>query len=261
MVEGGLKYMVEKKEKQSNYELMRLISMFMIVLWHVIGNNVPIDKLDSALSFVINLILFCLVVHVNSFVLLTGYFSTEKKTTWKKAVSLLATSWMYRIAFACIIFFTALVPMSKIQFFQEMMPFDVTDYWFINCYLLLLLLVPFLNIFVDQIDNWAVCDLVVGSLKVFKNHKEEGYEIITEEGKIKAEKVVIASHYPIVNAPGFYFMKMYQVTSYLIAVETKEPLFKGMYINSEDPTISLRTAKQGEKRLLLIGRNGPQNRC
>lgn len=104
--------------------------------------------------------------------------------------------------------------------------------------------------------------------KIYENTKvievkkvEEGYEIITEEGKIKAEKVVIASHYPIVNAPGFYFMKMYQVTSYLIAVETKEPLFKGMYINSEDPTISLRTAKQGEKRLLLIGRNGPQNRC
>ena len=48
-------------------------------------------------------------------------------------------------------------------------------------------------------------------------------------------------------------MKMYQVTSYLIAVETKEPLFEGMYINSEDPTISLRTAKMGDKRLLLVG--------
>lgn len=96
--------------------------------------------------------------------------------------------------------------------------------------------------------------------KIFENSKvievkkaEKGYEIITEEGKIKAEKVVIASHYPIINAPGFYFMKMYQVTSYLIAVETKETLFEGMYINSEDPTISLRTAKQGDKKLLLVG--------
>lgn len=90
--------------------------------------------------------------------------------------------------------------------------------------------------------------------KVIDIKKEaEGYEVITEEAKIKAEKVVIASHYPIINAPGFYFMKMYQVTSYLIAVETKEPLFEGMYINSEDPTISLRTAKMGDKRLLLVG--------
>ena len=48
-------------------------------------------------------------------------------------------------------------------------------------------------------------------------------------------------------------MKMYQETSYLIAVETKEPLFEGMYINSEEPSISFRTAKYGEKRLLLVG--------
>lgn len=90
--------------------------------------------------------------------------------------------------------------------------------------------------------------------KVIDIKKEgKGYEIQTEEGKLKAEKVVIASHYPIISLPGFYFMKMYQATSYLIAVETKEPLFQGMYINSEDPTISLRTAKWGEKRLLLVG--------
>ena len=85
--------------------------------------------------------------------------------------------------------------------------------------------------------------------------KKEGqyYEIITEEAIIKAKTIIIASHYPIINAPGFYFMKMYQVTSYLIAVETNEPLFEGMYINSEDPTISLRTAKYGDKRIILIG--------
>ena len=85
--------------------------------------------------------------------------------------------------------------------------------------------------------------------------KKEGnnYEIITEESKIETKKVVIASHYPIINAPGFYFMKMYQVTSYLIAIETKEKLFEGMYINSEDPTVSFRTAKYGDKRILIVG--------
>lgn len=90
--------------------------------------------------------------------------------------------------------------------------------------------------------------------KVIDIKKEgEHYDVITENTKIKAKKVVIASHYPIINAPGFYFMKMYQVTSYLIAVETKEPLFEGMYINSEEPTVSFRTAKYGDKRILIVG--------
>lgn len=96
--------------------------------------------------------------------------------------------------------------------------------------------------------------------KIFENTKvidikkqSNHYEIITEDTIIKAKNIVIATHYPIINAPGFYFMKMYQVTSYLIAVETQEELFEGMYINSENPTVSLRTAKYKDKRILLVG--------
>jgi len=49
---------------------------------------------------------------------------------------------------------------------------------------------------------------------------------------------------------------MYQETSYLIALETKEELFEGMYINSELPTISLRTVKYKDKKLVIIGGMG-----
>ena len=90
-----------------------------------------------------------------------------------------------------------------------------------------------------------------------KGPKEDNYTVITENGKnIKAKYVVLASHYPIINIPGYYFLKMYQEMSYLIAVETKMPLPKGMYINSEKPTVSFRVAQDNEKELLLIGGMG-----
>ena len=86
------------------------------------------------------------------------------------------------------------------------------------------------------------------------NKKNNEYEVFTEHGKIKTNKLVIATHYPIVNFPGFYFMKMYQETSYLIACETNDKLFNGMYINEEEnETISFRTAKFGNKRLFIVG--------
>ena len=47
-------------------------------------------------------------------------------------------------------------------------------------------------------------------------------------------------------------MKMYQSTSYGIAMQTREQLFEGMYISSEEPTISLRTAKFGDENLLIV---------
>ena len=79
-------------------------------------------------------------------------------------------------------------------------------------------------------------------------HEENQYTTYTETGKITSKYVVLATHYPIINAPGFYFLKMYQERSYIIGVETNSALFDGMYINSEQPTLSFRTAKYERKR-------------
>lgn len=81
----------------------------------------------------------------------------------------------------------------------------------------------------------------------------EKYDIYTDKGNIKAKYVVIASHFPIVNIPGFYFLKMYQSTSYLIAIETNSKLPQGMYINIKEPVYSFRTANYNGKEVLLIG--------
>ncbi len=64
-------------------------------------------------------------------------------------------------------------------------------------------------------------------------------EIITQGGAINAKKVVIATHYPIVNTPGYYFMRMYQQRSYVLALSGLPPL-SGMYIGEKDNSLSLR---------------------
>lgn len=91
------------------------------------------------------------------------------------------------------------------------------------------------------------------AIDVDTEDEDEYYVITLENGyKIKTKYLVIATKYPIVNIPGFYFMKMYQSTSYAIAMQTKQRLFEGMYINSEEPTISLRTAQYGDEYLLIV---------
>ena len=94
--------------------------------------------------------------------------------------------------------------------------------------------------------------------KVIKIKKEnDKYIVETEHGTVSSKYVVIASHYPIINFPGFYFMKMYQEMSYIIGIETNLKLFDGMYINSENPSISLRTAiDKDSKETVLLGGYG-----
>lgn len=96
--------------------------------------------------------------------------------------------------------------------------------------------------------------LIFENSKVMKLKKlKNGYNIYTSNNIVNAKYVVIATRYPIINFPGFHFLKMYSEASYLIAVETSASLFKGMYINNDIPTYSFRTAILNGKRVLLVG--------
>lgn len=81
----------------------------------------------------------------------------------------------------------------------------------------------------------------------------EKFLITTDRGNVLADSVVLATHYPIVNFPGFYFIKMYQSTSYIIAIETNSKIPEGMYITAKEPVYSFRSAKYNGKNIVLIG--------
>ena len=82
---------------------------------------------------------------------------------------------------------------------------------------------------------------------------DDEYVSVVNSYVIKSKYVVMASHYPFINFPGFYFSKMYQATSYAVAIEIDNNDFDGMYINTGEPTLSFRTAKYDDKKLLIIG--------
>lgn len=99
-------------------------------------------------------------------------------------------------------------------------------------------------------NNGLICE----NSKVYDVKKStDSYITYTKDHNVTSKYVVLASHYPIINVPGFYFLKMYQEASYIIGIETKLPLFDGMYINTKSPISSFRTAIYNNKRIVLIG--------
>lgn len=78
--------------------------------------------------------------------------------------------------------------------------------------------------------------------------------LVTNTGnKVVADKIIIASHYPCFNKPGFYFTRIYSEKSYVVAVKASEPYVGGMYITAEDPGRSLRSQKTDTGELVLVG--------
>lgn len=81
--------------------------------------------------------------------------------------------------------------------------------------------------------------------------KDKKYVIDVNNSEVTADYVVIATRYPNISFPGYYFLKMYQSTSYAMVFDCKSELFDGMYISAEVPTISFRTIKEKDRILLL----------
>lgn len=75
-----------------------------------------------------------------------------------------------------------------------------------------------------------------------------GTTAVTNRGRIRAEKVIVATHFPFLNKHGSYFLKLYQHRSYVIALQNA-PDVEGMYLGEAQAGMSFRNYKD----LLLVG--------
>ena len=76
----------------------------------------------------------------------------------------------------------------------------------------------------------------------------EGDLIRTPYGTVTAKTIVFATHYPFINIPGYYFLRMHQERSYVIALENAAKM-DGMYLSADEGILSFRNYGN----LLLFG--------
>ena len=79
----------------------------------------------------------------------------------------------------------------------------------------------------------------------------EEHQVFTEKEILVAEDIVIAAHYPILNTPGYYFLRQHQERSYVLALSDC-PKLDGMYIGIDKDGLSFRN--MGD--CLLLGGGG-----
>ncbi len=102
-----------------------------------------------------------------------------------------------------------------------------------------------------RINPLKFCFSLAEKLKIYENTRvlelcKDG--AVTSRGKIFADKIIVATHFPFVNKYGGYFLKMYQHRSYVLALEGVK-LPKGMYVDEDVKGLSFR-AQEG---MLLLG--------
>lgn len=102
-----------------------------------------------------------------------------------------------------------------------------------------------------QFNPVKFLNFIAKDLKIYENTKALDIKeniVITDKGEIKAKHIVVATHFPIINVPGYYFLRMHQERSYVIALDNAQKL-NGMYIDENKEGYSFRSYKN----LLLVG--------
>ena len=95
---------------------------------------------------------------------------------------------------------------------------------------------------------------IVGNLTIYENTSVQSLsktEAVTEHGRIHANAVVVATHFPFLNKHGSYFLKLYQQRSYVLALENA-PIPEEMYLDAQENGLSFRS--WGDN--LLLGGGG-----
>ena len=140
--------MKTEKVRQSNFELLRIICMVMIVFLHYMGRGGGLEhtKPWETNFFVSHFIEAFSIVAVNCYIFISGYFLILSDFKIKKLITL----WLQVLFYSIGIYFVCVVigveNVSAKTLFRVAFPILLKQYWFVSGYIALLLLSPFLNI-------------------------------------------------------------------------------------------------------------------
>ena len=145
-----------KKERLSNFELLRLIAMFFIVLSHiaVLGRGSAIDR-DSftPLSVFIHFSAGLSQVGNNLFILLTGYFLVKGRMNSRRVFTLVLQTLFYSWIFFLVFFFGGFYSFTREEMLENIFPILFKTNWFISCYLCFIFFSPFINALLLKINK------------------------------------------------------------------------------------------------------------
>ncbi len=142
------------KKRISNLELLRIVSMFLIVLHHCSLFAFPnIDWAGSFNKTVVDWLSLGGKLGVNCFILISGYFMAHSKFTLQKFLKLAGSVWFYSVAIMLVFVLLSHSSGNILSIIQNFFPIIYKRYWFISAYVVLMLLSPFLNFFMHRTDR------------------------------------------------------------------------------------------------------------
>ena len=156
-----------KAPRNSVIELLRILCILLVIAGHYYAHGIAYAMAPFGIEtfskriLAMQLISFGADIANDIFVIITGYYMIESVIKGKRVVKLFGEMMFYAAVIALFFHFTSLKILSGEDFKKLLLPFWSGENWFVTCYILLCLLIPFLNPFLKSLDQKALVKLLV----------------------------------------------------------------------------------------------------
>lgn len=162
---------VEKKQRNSNLELYRILLMLGIIAHHYVVNTGVLGIISSE-PLTIKSLFFYLFgmwgkIGINCFVMITGFFMCKSSISVRKFLKLLLEIEFYKLTIYLLFVFTGYIDFSLKEFLWNLNPIQSVSDGFVSCFLIFYLCIPFLNMLISHLDKKMHLQLVALCLGIY----------------------------------------------------------------------------------------------
>lgn len=152
-----------QKQRSSNLELLRIISMFLIVMHHyaVHGGFQLLEKDLSLNKIIIQILSGGGQLGVNLFILISGYFLIDSEFKINKLLKLIFETFFYSVIILLFIVSKSNLNIGIKDIIISCLPITYSSYWFITCYVVLYLFIDYINPVIKGLDKKKYFQLIL----------------------------------------------------------------------------------------------------
>ena len=235
------------KQRVLNFEVLRILAMFLIVIWHFLvkgtihyGGGHEIGYLHDASIY--NLVLYSIFTVISScgvdlFVLISGYFlSTSFVLKFSRVFHIWVITFFYLffISVFCLIFYQD--EFSCMSLLKDMRPIMGSNYWFIKSYFAMVLLAPFIATTLKNISKKATLFLIL-ILFFLGSHYTGDYFDTNNNLRLFALMFVVAGYIKKYDVPKWLCKNVWYI---LFLIWTIQIIFSLINIYSETSSTGFR---------------------
>ena len=156
-----------KQLRNSNLEILRILCILMVIAGHYYAHGIayamaPFTPENYSLRILaLQLISFGADIANDIFVIITGYYMVNSVMKKQRILKLFGQMIFYAWSIALVFHLTGLEVFTAESLKSALLPFWSGENWFVTCYLLLCLLIPFLNPFIRTLEQKSFAKLLI----------------------------------------------------------------------------------------------------